>query len=166
MSDDVSKLSPATQATLEQLEGAEWFTQVGQPIEGDDVRVVDSWEEAIRLATSPEWIERKLAVMNDLRISLMQADPKHIDHYEDVLEEIELSAIDVAHWHCQPLIDEGVDENLLEAAIQDMRGVLIEAEFANVVPPGFHAGLSYWYANGRFPCGYQNSASKPHVLIY
>ncbi|QDT65181.1 hypothetical protein [Calycomorphotria hydatis] len=165
--DEEVEFSPASQATLEQLEDGNWFSSVGQPVAGDEVRVLSSWEEAITQGGSASWIQRKLDALSTLRFELMQNDSAHIDRWEEILQAVEITAVDVAHWHCYPLIEnEGVPEELLDLVVQDVRGMLFEAEFSEIITPGFHAGLGYWYLNGHFPCGVNETQTGTQVLVY
>ena len=36
----------------------------------------------------------------------------------------------------------------------DITLLCMEAEYADVCPPGFFTRIGYWYLNGHFPCGW------------
>ena len=42
----------------------------------------------------------------------------------------------------------------------------MEAEFADVYPPGFYASQAYWYVKGHFPCGWQGEFPNGTLIIY
>ena len=68
-------------------------------------------------------------------------------------------------------IESVVRENNLPKAFEntvqwDILGVCIEAEYADVCPPGWSAGQAYWYTKGHFPCGWQGGFPNGMPIIY
>jgi len=49
----------------------------------------------------------------------------------------------------------------------EILGVCMEAEYADVYPPGFYASQAYWYVKGHFPCGWEGGEfPKGKLIIY
>lgn len=67
-----------------------------------------------------------------------------------------------------------IDENALpkvfiDTVNWDILGVLMEAEYADIVPPGFYASQSFYYWKGHFPCGWDGEISefpKGRLIVY
>jgi hypothetical protein len=56
-----------------------------------------------------------------------------------------------------------VFENMVQ---WDILHVCMEAEYADVYPPGFYASQAYWYVKGHYPCGWQGEFPKGKLIIY
>jgi hypothetical protein len=54
-----------------------------------------------------------------------------------------------------------------EDAVQwDILNVCMEAEYADIYPPGFYASQAYWYVKGHFPCGWQGNFPEGKLIMY
>jgi hypothetical protein len=42
----------------------------------------------------------------------------------------------------------------------------MEAEYADVCPPGFFTSIAHWYLNGHFPCGWWGAFPQGKLVIY
>jgi hypothetical protein len=47
----------------------------------------------------------------------------------------------------------------------DLLHLCMEAEYADVYPPGFFASHAYWYIKGHFPCGWRGGEFPNGTLI-
>jgi hypothetical protein len=54
----------------------------------------------------------------------------------------------------------------LDTVDWDILNLCMEAEYADVYPPGFYASQAYWYLKGHFPCGWQGAFPKGKLVIY
>ena len=54
----------------------------------------------------------------------------------------------------------------LSAVQWDILHVCMEAEYADVYPPGFYASQAYWYVKGHFPCGWQGEFPNGKLIVY
>jgi hypothetical protein len=55
---------------------------------------------------------------------------------------------------------------LEEASVRwDIIHLCMEAEYADLYPPGFFAAKGYWYVAGHFPCGWHRNFPKEGKLI-
>ena len=48
----------------------------------------------------------------------------------------------------------------------DIAGACMEAEYADVCPPGFFTRIGHWYVNGHFPCGWWGAFPQGKLVIY
>src|SRR5262249_31632568 len=48
----------------------------------------------------------------------------------------------------------------------DILHLCMEAEFADVYPPGYYASQAYWYAHGHFPCGWRGEFSSGTLIVF
>ena len=48
----------------------------------------------------------------------------------------------------------------------DITGLCMEAEYADVCPPGFFTCIGYWSINGHFPCGWWGAFPQGKIVIY
>jgi hypothetical protein len=54
-----------------------------------------------------------------------------------------------------------------EDAVQwDILHACIEAEYADVYPPGFFASQAYWYVKSHFPCGWEGEFPEGKLIVY
>jgi hypothetical protein len=64
-----------------------------------------------------------------------------------------------------------VRANGLPAALQDqvewdIIHICMEADYADVVAPGFYARQRHWYIEGHFPCGWEGRFPAGRLIIY
>jgi hypothetical protein len=65
----------------------------------------------------------------------------------------------VAETHALPKV--------FEDTVQwDVLHLCMEAEYADVYPPGFFASQAYWYVAGRFPCGWEGKFPAGRLVVY
>jgi hypothetical protein len=48
----------------------------------------------------------------------------------------------------------------------DILHVCMEAEYADVYPPGFFASQAFWYVQGHFPCGWEGEFPAGRLVLY
>jgi hypothetical protein len=48
----------------------------------------------------------------------------------------------------------------------DITGACMEAEYADVCPPGFFTSIAHWYINGHFPCGWWGAFPQGKLVVY
>lgn len=153
-------------ATWKDLEAVPWFVHVGEPV-SERVVLAESWPDAIRLATSIDFDNLKLAAANAFRRKLQEVAPAEMRRWNSVVREVKVVV--------EPVIDDRVARIGLEPSLRhelktvvewDIVGMLAQAEFFNTVPNGFCLGLGYWYKIGRFPCGWQGTHPEGRLIVY
>jgi hypothetical protein len=64
------------------------------------------------------------------------------------------------------VVSHQLDKTFEDTVQWDILSVAIEAEYADVYPPGFFASQAYWYVHGHFPCGWQGDFPDGTLMIY
>jgi hypothetical protein len=156
---------PRTIATLNELEKASWFSHVGKK----DTRaaiVLSSWEEAGRYCASLEWQDLCLEALNQYRERLVEKSKERFLKWNEIVAEVKLITIPFVRRKIEPVVIEHKLPKDFEGVVQwDILGVCMEAEYADVYPPGFYASQAYWYVKGHFPCGWEGKFPKEGKLI-
>lgn len=155
-----------TRATLEQLEQADWFHAVGQK-DTDVAIVLSSWDEAIASCASIEWENLLLEASNRYCEKLAQLAPGRFQQWNTIAEELKVVTIPLVARKIDQVVREHALPKVFEDTVQwDILGVAMEAEYADVYPPGFYASQAYWYVKGHFPCGWQGDFPEGILVIY
>lgn len=159
-------MQPRTKSTLDELRQAAWFASVGQPA-SENVSVLQSWREAVESCSSDTWEDLLLEAANQYRERLNERNPRRFMLWNQCADELKPIVValvaEKTRWIEQahklaPVFRETVE--------WDMLHVCMEAEFADVYPPGFFASQAYWYVQGRFPCGWDGEFPDGKLIIY
>jgi len=159
-------MHPRTLATLEQLKNGDWFSRVG--IKDTDAAIVlSSWPEAIGYCSSIEWENLCLEASNQLRERLLKTSKDRFVKWNDIAIELKKTTRPFVRQKIEPIVREQRLPKMFEDTVQwDILGVCMEAEYADVVPPGFYASQAYWYTKGHFPCGWEGEFPEGKLIIY
>ena len=159
-------MHPRTIVTLDELEQADWFAAVGAPASGP-VIVVTSWEEAIRYCGSTEWENLTLEASNRNAVSIAKRSRERFNNWNTVVGELKISTIPLVKRKTEKIIQAfNLPNVFLNTVDWDILGVCLEAEYADIFPPGFFASQAYWYVNGRFPCGWSGNFPNGKLVVY
>ena len=163
-------MHPRTKATLQQLEVANWFSQVGtmygitQP---EKVIVLSSWQEAIERCSSIEWENLCLEALNQYRERLCERSKERFNQWNNNVEMVKATTISLVQRKIETVVRQNDLPKVFENVVQwDVLGVCMESEFADVYPPGFFASNAYWYIKGHFPCGWEGEFPKGTLIVY
>lgn len=159
-------MHPRTIATLDKLEKAEWFSKAG--IQDTEVAIVlSSWEEAIENCSSIGWENLCLEAFNHYRMRLLERSRERFRQWNDVVSELKTVTIPFVRRKIEQVVSQNNLPKVFEDTVQgDIIGVCLEAEYADVYPPGFYADQAFWYVKGHFPCGWQGEFPKGKLIIY
>jgi hypothetical protein len=163
-------MQPSTKATLEQLEKASWFSQVGS-IEGikhpEKIVMLTSWQDAIEQCSTIEWENLCLEAQNQYRMRLLERNKDRYLQWNDVVDMLKPTVIPFVQSKIEAVVKQHELPKVFEDTVQwDILGVCMEAEFADVYPPGFYASQGYWYIKGHFPCGWQGEFPNGKLIVY
>lgn len=152
-------MHPRTSATAEQLDAADWFSNVGKPVSTRVLRV-DSWIEAVARCQADDWRWRLADAATRLLADVVVCLGDSAETFHASRRETELVVKEIMEQTVQPRLDACHLDPHLGSVVRrqvefDVLNVLLEAEFADLRPPGFFAGEAYWYITGRFPCGWK-----------
>lgn len=159
-------MHPRTQATLDELERAEWFSAVG--VRDTEVAIVlSSWQEALEHCRSLEWNNLNLEAANQYRERLMERSLPRFRRWNDVVDEMKKTSIPLVRKKIDPTVRANELPPDFEHSVQwDILHLLMECEYADVYPPGYYASQAYWYVKGHFPCGWQGNFPAGKLIIY
>jgi hypothetical protein len=155
-----------TIATLSQLETANWFTNVGVP-DSKSATVLSSWQDAVDHCGSPEWLDLCLEASNQYCERLVERSARRFADWNNVAAEVKGATIPLVRQKIETVVRAHNLPKTFEDCVQwDIMHVCMEAEYADVFPPGFFASQAFWYVKGHFPCGWDGDFPKGRLIIY
>jgi hypothetical protein len=156
-----------TTVTIERLSGVEWFSKVGECLESPSIIRVSSWSEAMKHCESDEWQDLLLEAANRYGEAIAKRSREAYSRWNTVADSLRPLVIDLVERKTANVIRANKLGATFKATVQwDVIHLLIEAEFADVHPPGFFASQAYWYVEGRFPCGWQGTFPDGKLVVY
>jgi hypothetical protein len=155
-----------TIATLDRLEQAVWFSRVGMR-DIESAIVLPSWHDAIEHCSSLEWQNICLEADNQYCVRLLKRSIERYREWNEIVIKLKQVVIPFVNNKIESVVRENNLPKAFENTVQwDILGVCIEAEYADVCPPGWSAGQAYWYTKGHFPCGWQGGFPNGMPIIY
>ena len=155
-----------TITTLDRLERASWFSRVGIN-EGSDVAVVRSWSDATHHCDSSAWEDLQGEALNQYRECIARRSRERLQFWNGLVDEVkEISQPLVGRKIAAAIRENNLPEIFSIQVNYDIIGVCMEAEFADVSPPGFFTSLGDWYVRGHFPCGWWGMFPQGRLVIY
>jgi hypothetical protein len=160
-------ISARTLELIERLKHAPWFERVGQPIADETVVQVAGWRDAVALALSSEWQLARLHASNDLSGFLAREHRQRFFLWNKIVCEID--------QYLQRAIADVARRVTREYALPQEIGRLldstaclacVEAEYSDLVPPGFFSRIAEWYLKGHFPCGLTDKYPKGKLMVF
>lgn len=163
-------MHPRTKLTLEELENANWFVNVGKPYPSEDLDTliyVKTWKEAIGWCSSQYWDDLNLEAYNQYRERLFERSRERLRLWNEIVVEIKQYSIPLVERKTEQIIKKNKLPKVFNDCVQwDILGVCMEAEYADIYPPGFYASQAFWYVNGRFPCGWSGEFPQGKLVIF
>lgn len=155
-----------TTATLLQLEEANWFSAIGAT-DSRAVIAVASWDEAIRHCSSIDWGNLCLEAANQFRARVGEKAPERLAQWNEVARTVKRHSVPlVKRKIVEVVISNSLPQSFEDSVQWDILNVCMEAEYADIYPPGFYASQAYWYVKGHFPCGWKGDFPKGALVIY
>ena len=158
-------MHPRTVATLDRLRREDWFHNVG--VRDTEVAdVLSSWVEAIESCAAPEWENLCLEAANQYRERLLERDRRALLTWNDTANSVRPVAQALVREKTRAVIEANqLPKVFLDTVDWDIVHLLMEAEYADIYPPGFYASQAYWYTKGHFPCGWRGLFPKGGRLV-
>lgn len=154
-----------TVATLDELEKTAWFSHVG--VKDTGTIVLSSWQEAIERCSSAEWENLYVEASNQYRERLVERSKERFAKWNDIVVQLKRTTVPFVRRKIEAVVREHKLPKVFENMVQwDILGACMEAEYADVYPPGFYASHAYWYVKGHFPCGWHGDFPKGILVIY
>jgi hypothetical protein len=163
-------MHPRTIATLEKLENADWFANVGTYAGVEDRSkfvLLSSWQEAIRHCSSVDWENLCLEAANQYRERLLEKSKVRFNQWNEIVTQLKAVTEPFVRRKIEAVVREHGLPKVFEDTVQwDMLHVCMEAEYADVYQPGFYASQAYWYVKGHYACGWEGQFPKGKLIIY
>jgi hypothetical protein len=161
-----AEMHPRTRATLDELERSDWFSAVGQRVEGPFI-VVGSWEEAMKWCGSDAWQDLILEASNRYCEAIARRSLDRWNSWNEIVEEIRPVVTALVRRKIRSMVANHNLPKVFEDTVQwDILHLCMEAEYTDVYPPGFFASQSFWYVNGHFPCGWEGPFPEGKLVLY
>jgi hypothetical protein len=130
-------------------------------------KATSSWPEAVESCSSPEWEDLCLEAANQYRERLIERSLARYAKWNDVVLAIKpLTQALVREKTKDVIARNNLPEVFLQTVDCDILHLCMEAEYADVFPPGFYASQAYWYVKGHFPCGWRGAFPQGRLVIY
>jgi hypothetical protein len=155
-----------TISTLDQLESANWFARIGQ-CESPNVKCLYNWEQAIAGARNQDWKALRHEAANQYRTRLRERDVARFYEWNTHVREIKKVTIPLVRRKIEDVVSKNkLPQDIIDAVQWDVLHVCMEAEYADVFPPGFYASQAYWYVEGHFPCGWEGTFPNGRPVVF
>ncbi len=147
-----------TQELLADLDGADWFSTVGQPFAEplrNEVIFVSSWAEAVDYCGSTSWENYTLEQQNLLTSHLHDHGRDRYQRWNQIVDEVKAVLTPMVERKITPIVREHALPEVVGHCVRwDVLGACMESEYVDICPTAFFTDLMGWYTQGRFPCGY------------
>lgn len=129
-------MHPRTEATLDRLRHEDWFRNVG--VRDTEVAdVLSSWGEAIESCGSLELENLCLEVVNQYSARLIERSPRDYGTWNDVVLSVRPAAQALVREKTRKVVaDNDLPKLFVDTVDWDILHVCMEAEFADIYPPG------------------------------
>jgi hypothetical protein len=155
-----------TDATLERLDKANWFSCVGVK-DTEAAIVLSSWQEATESCASLEWQNLCIEASNQYCERLVERSIERFKQWNTIVDNLKVITIPFVRGKVASVVRKERLPKIFEDMVQwDILHVCLEAEYADVYPPGFYASQAYWYVKGHFPCGWEGNFPEGKLIIY
>lgn len=156
-----------TKLTLEELENADWFTNVGKSYESPNIILVKTWKDAIQWCQSQYWEDLTLEAYNQYCERLFERSKERFNLWNDVVAEMKTYVSPLVERKTEQIINKNdLPKVFFHCVFGDIIGVCMEAEYADIYPPGFFASQAFWYVKGHFPCGWEGEFPDGKLVVF
>jgi len=159
-------MNPRVEATLGQLEKSDWFARVGVKDAAAAI-VLSSWREAIEHCSSIEWENLCMEASNQYRMRLLEKSQERYNQWNELVDQLKPVTEALVRRKIEAVVRVNDLPKVFEDTVHwDILGVCMEAEYADVYPPGYYASQAYWYVKGHFPCGWEGDFPNGKIIIF
>lgn len=159
-------MHPRTTSTLAELEQKEWFANAGKH-DSNRVIFLGGWDEAVKSCSGELWMDLCQEAANQYRSRLAERNRERFRTWNEHVRELKNVTIPLVLRKTKKVVDDNrLPKSFVDAVQWDILHLCMEAEYADVFPPGFFASQAYWYLNGHFPCGWQGEFPEGKLLVY
>ena len=105
--------------------------------------------------------------MNQYCERLVERSRDRFNQWNDVVGDVKPTVIAFVQRKIEAVVREHNLPKVFKDTVKwDVLGVCMEAEYADVYPPGYYASQAYWYTKGHFPCGWKGKFPEGKLIIY
>ena len=159
-------MNKRTVDTLVELENANWFVKVGR-CDSCNVHHLNSWSAAIKNSEAEAWVSLCQEAANQYRIKLAERDTVRFGEWNTIVREIKKETIPLVLRKTKGVVEaNNLPQGFIDTVQWDILHLCMEAEYADVYPPGFFASQAYWYICGHFPCGWEGDFPNGRLIIF
>jgi hypothetical protein len=117
--------------------------------------------------SSLDWQDLLLEAANQYCERLSERSKERFNRWNDLVEDVKLTIEPLVRRKTELVIRKHNLPPIFERTVQwDILHVCMEAEYADLYPPGFYGSQAYWYVKGHFPCGWQGTFPQGKLVIY
>jgi hypothetical protein len=157
---------PQTIATLDKLDEARWFANVGVKDLSNAV-VLSSWDEAAQSASTAEWENIGLEAFNTLREKILVKDKERLNQWNDIVSSVKQFSNALVEDKINLDSDlQKLPSIIIDCIKWDLLGICMESEYSDIVDPGFFHAISYYYVKGHFPCGIDGDPATGTMVVF
>jgi hypothetical protein len=159
-------MNQRTIATLNELEGINWFTKVG--LRDSDYPVfLKTWKDAIESCESDAWESLRLEAANQYCERLQEHNVQRFDNWNILVQEVQQIVTPLVLRKTKTVVEANrLPKIFVDSVNWDILHLCMEAEYGDIFPPGFYASQAYWYVHGHFPCGWQGNFPDGRLIVF
>jgi hypothetical protein len=117
--------------------------------------------------SSLDWENLCLEASNQYAGQLARRNRARWDQWNAVVDGIRPTVVAFVERKIRSVVTEHSLPKAFEDTVRwDILHVCMEAEYADVFPPGFYASQAYWYVQGHFPCGWVGAFPEGKLVLY
>ncbi|QDT65182.1 hypothetical protein [Calycomorphotria hydatis] len=152
---------------IEKLNEIEWFSMVGKRADSS-VTECEGWDQAVKLVTSREWQRVRLNRINALTNFLHENHNARYQEWNTIVGDITpcVEKLLGEKVDLTKIVKKGGRKKFFVEIRLMIEGACIEAEYSDLVPPGFYTDLAEWYLKGHFPCGWEGEYPEGRLIVY
>ncbi|MFC3107888.1 hypothetical protein ACFOFO_07930 [Undibacterium arcticum] len=155
-----------TISTLDELDGIEWFSNIGKH-DSDHPIFLISWEEAMESCESAAWESLCQEAANQYRARLIERNVERFRDWNALAREVKQVTVPLVLRKTKGVVNSNhLPKEFIDTVQWDILHLCMESEFADVFPPGFYASQGYWYAKGHFPCGWNGDFPNGRLIVF
>ena len=162
-------MNPKTRQLLDDLSQLAWFSAVGQPIEetyADDIIVLTSWKEACKCCGSNEHSNFQLEQQNIVTSFLHDYARERYRRWNEIVIAIKEIVAPMLDQKLDPILESlDLPERVRHTVSWDVVSACMELEYSDIREPGYALGLTGWYLQGRFPCGWGGIDDRGKIFL-
>ena len=155
-----------TVSTIAELDDTDWFGNVGR-VDSQNAIFLSSRGDAVLSCSNEEWDALTQEAANQYTSKLMQADAQQFKKWNVLVQEVKEATVPLVLKKTLAVVEaNNLPKVFIDTVQWDILHLCMEAEYAEIIPPGFYASQAYWYTRGHFPCGWQGHFPKGKLVVF